>query len=406
MRHNTLGKRDIDGNVGALARNIPPMWCLLGEAFGEGTGPTPGPLDQGQPGLYCPLWSDHAVQDPQYPIEPHELSCGLGLVSHLAEIHNHLRTTGIHTFGGHRAMSPCTIVDWMYTKYCSSLWQTYPSNMVESAGRITPGYTPDEPFPERLPAPFPPLGIAEKPGFDTGQALDPHSRWLPWLRYTAYQTSLLIQEGMILVDEKVTLGADAPHHMVIGVKIAKALTYIPLLRNEQSGDSRTTLADLMATLIELCGPESPANTRDWFKIDRLSIRILLILHRDVGVTPMTPWGICHFLGWMIREGYSQPQDIPWGIDFQSTEYRDDPSWETGESLRTRREYDVRRRSYDIEIKTLQLNVPGAIAREVAIVNTDHMHYEFQEYKQIHWRNPYVNAVGTRDAYIQIGFHHQ
>ena len=303
-------------------------------------------------------------------------------------------------------MSPCTIVDWMYTKYCSSLWQTYPSNMVESAGRINPGYTPDEPFPERLPAPFPPLGIAEKPGFDTGQALDPHSRWLPWLRYTAYQTSLLIQEGMVLVDEKVTLGADAPHHIEIGVKIAKALSYLPLLRDEQSGDSHTTLVDLMATLIELCGPESPANTRDWFKIDRLSIRILLILHRDVGVTPMTPWGICHFLGWMIREGYSQPQDIPWGIDFQSTEYRDDPSWETGESLRTRREYDVRRRSYDIEIKTLQLNVPGAIASKVALVNTDHMHYDFQEYIQIHWRNPSVNAVGTRDAYIQIGFHHQ
>ena len=72
---------------------------------------------------------------------------------------------------------------------------------------------------------------------------------------------------MTLIEENVTLGADAPHHMVIGVKIAKALSYIPLLRNEQSGDTRTTLADLMATLIELCGPESPTNTRDWFKID-------------------------------------------------------------------------------------------------------------------------------------------
>ena len=118
---------------------------------------------------------------------------------------------------------------------------------------------------------------------------------------------------------------------------------------------------------------------------------------------MTPWGICHFLGWMIREGYSLPQDIPWGIDFQSTEYQDDPSWETGESLWTRREYDVRRRSYDIEIKTLQLNVPGAVASKVALVNTDHMHYDFQEYKLIQLRSPYVNAVGTRDAYIQIGF---
>ena len=50
-----------------------------------------------------------------------------------------------------------------------------------------------------------------------------------------------------------------------------------------------------------------------------------------------------------------------------------------------------------------MNVPGAVASKVALVNTDHMHYDFQEYKLIQLRSPYVNAVGTRDAYIQIGF---